>query len=95
MANQRAATPGDNRRAGPRQTLPEPRELVVIGHADAAGPDAYNMQLSRHRASDVKRHLASKVHGAGKPIRVVGKGETELAAPDDGSKNRRVQVLKR
>ena len=69
--------------------------LVVIGHADAAGPDSYNLTLSRRRAVSVRNQLVRKTGVSAKRIRVVAKGESELADPNDDSKNRRVEIRKR
>lgn len=69
--------------------------LVVIGHADAAGPDSYNLKLSRRRAMSVRSQLVSKTGVSPKRIRVVAKGESQLADPNDDSKNRRVEIRKR
>ena len=50
--------------------------VLVTGHTDKIGSDAYNQKLSERRADAVKKYLAS--HGI-KDVRIksVGKGETE------------------
>jgi OOP family OmpA-OmpF porin len=50
--------------------------ILVTGHTDKIGSDAYNQKLSERRADAVKKYLAS--HGI-KDVRIksVGKGETE------------------
>lgn len=70
--------------------------IQATGHADRAGPDAYNMALSIRRANAVKAVLV----GQGIPeneIVVIGKGETEPLVPTpDGVRepqNRRVEIL--
>jgi len=73
--------------------LQEPSLSVVVeGHTDAVGSDAYNRKLSERRADAVKSYLV-QAHGieAGR-IRARGKGEGEPLSqdPNDGL-NRRVQ----
>jgi outer membrane protein OmpA-like peptidoglycan-associated protein len=70
-----------------------PGALVIEGHTDAKGGDAYNMKLSVRRAAAVKKYFAEH-HGitSGK-LKAVGKGRTE---PLNGQnpfapENRRVQ----
>ena len=75
--------------------------IVVTGHTDAKGDDAYNLTLSRKRAQVVADWLAGQGI-TGSRLTVVGKGEAEPIAPNtrsDGSddpagraKNRRVSV---
>ncbi len=67
----------------------------VAGHADRAGPEAYNMKLGRARADAV----AQQIRRAGIPtnlIRVLSFGESRPAVPTkDGlreDKNRRVEI---
>lgn len=42
--------------------LPPGQAIVIEGHTDAAGPDAYNQALSERRALMVKRYLVQQ-HG--------------------------------
>lgn len=67
--------------------------LTIEGHTDAYGSDAYNIELSRHRAISVMRYLVE--HGiGGSRLVAVGKGKTSplTANPFDPS-NRRVQFV--
>jgi outer membrane protein OmpA-like peptidoglycan-associated protein len=70
-----------------------PGALVIEGHTDAKGGDAYNMKLSVRRAAAVKKYFAEH-HGitSGK-LKAVGKGRTEpLNAQNPfAPENRRVQ----
>lgn len=69
--------------------------VVVEGHTDASGSDAYNMALSQRRAAAVAAYLA-EVHQVDAARLVVrGKGESEPLTEDpyDGL-NRRVQFLR-
>ena len=66
--------------------------VVIEGHTDAIGPDAYNLALSDRRAQAVKRYLV-ETHGiAAARLTTVGKGKTEPLAdtPPNAARNRRV-----
>jgi outer membrane protein OmpA-like peptidoglycan-associated protein len=70
-----------------------PGALVIEGHTDAKGGDAYNMKLSVRRAAAVKRYFAEHHGIAPAKLKAVGKGRAE---PLNGRnpfapENRRVQ----
>lgn len=70
-----------------------PGDLIIEGHTDAKGGDAYNLKLSVRRAAAVKRYFAQHHKIAASKLKAVGKGRTE---PLNGknplaSENRRVQ----
>ncbi|REE01714.1 PorP/SprF family type IX secretion system membrane protein [Marinoscillum furvescens] len=69
-------------------------DVVIIGHTDSSGSEAFNDQLSLDRAERVKTHLVSKGINAGR-IRVEGKGESQPLVNNDTevnrAKNRRVE----
>jgi outer membrane protein OmpA-like peptidoglycan-associated protein len=72
-----------------------PNQITIIGHADQAGPQSYNLNLSRQRANAVKEALVSQ----GVPeniIRIEAKGETAPLVQTGGNMrepaNRRVDV---
>ena len=67
------------------------RSIVVEGHTDAIGSEAYNQQLSEVRAKAIKRHLVEHYGVAPKRLVTVGKGERELYADGEpgASVNRR------
>lgn len=70
-------------------------KLLLVGHTDDVGADAYNLDLSRRRAAAVASYLIS--HGVPSArIATSGRGETEPIAPNDNDadrqKNRRVEV---
>lgn len=74
---------------------PLPNQITIIGHADQAGPQSYNLNLSRQRANAVKEALVSQ----GVPeniIRIEAKGETAPLVQTGGNMrepaNRRVDV---
>lgn len=70
--------------------------LKVVGHADRAGTDSYNMALSSRRAAAVKTALA-QLGITNNNIQAVAKGETDPLVPtEDGVRepqNRRVEIM--
>jgi len=71
-------------------------KVSVVGHTDTSGPTAYNLKLSKHRASNTKAELIAR--GISEDSIVSdGRGETELAVETaNGVKekmNRRTEVL--
>jgi OmpA-OmpF porin, OOP family len=75
-------------------TRPVP-DLVVIGHTDKVGSDAFNDTLSRQRAEVVRNALSARGIAVDK-IAVVGRGKREPIVPTaDGvaePRNRRVEI---
>lgn len=78
-----------------------PSDLLILGHADQRGTDAYNNQLSRERADSLARFLRS--HGFTGRIAIRGFGKqcpvrlSSGAAYSDEEKlriNRRVEVVR-
>ncbi|NUP84686.1 MAG: OmpA family protein [Burkholderiaceae bacterium] len=73
--------------------LPAERAVLVEGHTDVIGSDAYNRELSHRRAEAVKRYL-SAAHGID-PDRLLtaGFGKSRMIAGLDptAAENRRVQ----
>jgi iron complex outermembrane receptor protein len=71
-------------------------ELVVTGHTDTVGSEAYNMRLSRRRAESVAAEL-EKQGIASSEIEIVAKGKHDLLVPTgDGVRepqNRRVTIV--
>lgn len=67
--------------------------LIIEGHTDATGSEAYNQRLSERRAEAIKRYLVES-HGIA-PFRLVtmGKGESAPLVREDPNHpaNRRVQ----
>ncbi|WP_043774916.1 OmpA family protein [Roseivivax isoporae] len=68
-------------------------EIMIVGHTDAAGSDAYNERLSVLRAKEVARHLVDDCGVAPGRLRTVGMGERFLYNPADprADENRRVE----
>ena len=73
-------------------------DVLVIGHTDKVGTDAYNDNLSRQRAEVVRKALADRGVAA-ENIVLVGRGKREPMVPTaDGvaePRNRRVEILVR
>jgi len=69
-------------------------KVVVGGHTDFIGTDAYNQKLSERRANAVYKYLIGKGVAANR-MKVVGYGESQPVAPgktdEDRAMNRRVQ----
>ena len=65
----------------------------IVGHTDAVGSHAYNLQLSLMRAEEVKRHLVSDCGIAADRLEAVGVGPDFLYDTDDprSPDNRRVE----
>ena len=81
---------------------PEIKAVIVTGHTDRIGTDAYNQKLSDRRANIVKDYLAAQGVDAAM-IEAVGKGEAEPVVQCTGNKatkklisclqpNRRVEI---
>ena len=69
--------------------------IVVAGHTDAIGGDAYNQDLSERRADTIKRYLTEKFGLNGSDLVTVGYGKTKPVDPNAPMDpiNRRVQVV--
>jgi OmpA-OmpF porin, OOP family len=70
-----------------------PGDLIIEGHTDAKGGDAYNLKLSVRRAAAVKRYFAQHHKIAANKLKAVGKGRAEPlnGANPMAAENRRVQ----
>jgi OmpA-OmpF porin, OOP family len=70
-----------------------PGDLIIEGHTDAKGGDAYNLKLSVRRAAAVKRYFAQHHNIAANKLKAVGKGRAEPLNGKDplAPENRRVQ----
>lgn len=70
-------------------------DLLIVGHTDSIGTEAYNRSLSERRASATAAYLAS--HGVSRSrLRTTGRGESEPVASNatetGRQRNRRVEV---
>jgi outer membrane protein OmpA-like peptidoglycan-associated protein len=72
--------------------------IKVVGHTDADGDNAANLDLSKRRAASVKAYLEKNFNADAARIETDGKGETEPVADNNTSvnkaKNRRVEFIK-
>lgn len=70
-------------------------DILIEGHTDSSGEDAYNMTLSDNRADAVKDYLKTKDIKSGR-IETKGYGESQPLESNDSeagrAKNRRVEV---
>lgn len=70
--------------------------IQIVGHTDATGNDAANVQLSRDRANATRDYLASRGVAANR-ITTDGRGEREPVASNDTeagrARNRRVEIF--
>jgi outer membrane protein OmpA-like peptidoglycan-associated protein len=73
-------------------------EIVIVGHTDRRGSDAYNDALSRQRAERVRAELLGLGVDPGR-VQVAGRGEREPLVPTEDEvpepRNRRVEVTVR
>lgn len=73
-------------------------DILLVGHTDTAGTEAFNDALSIERAT-VVRDLLVQLGGAAGRIKITGRGERELAVqtPDETheARNRRVEMIVR
>lgn len=69
--------------------------FMLAGHTDAAGGEAYNLELSERRADTIKRYLVDHFGIASNELITVGYGKSRLKRPDAplDRVNRRVQVV--
>lgn len=72
------------------------RGLVIEGHTDSVGDDAYNLDLSRRRADSVKAYLMKNGIDPGR-MSATGLGESSPVSGNDSptgrQQNRRVEVI--
>ena len=77
-------------------------DVIITGHTDPIGTDAYNMDLSQKRANTVQQYLSAML--SKDLLKTVAKGESDLMVTTCGDKknaksiacnapNRRVQVI--
>lgn len=74
----------------------ESQKVVIEGHTDSNGDDAFNLTLSQQRADSVRTYLVSRGVKADR-ITASGKGETQPlatnATPEGRANNRRVEII--
>jgi len=71
-------------------------DIVVVGHTDAVGTDAFNDELARKRAEAIRGALIARGIGSSDVV-AIGRGKRELLVPTaDGvaePRNRRVEIV--
>lgn len=69
------------------------KSIIIEGHTDAKGSNAYNLRLSKRRAEEVKRYFVGQHGIEASRLITVGKGESEplLRRNPEHPSNRRVQ----
>jgi outer membrane protein OmpA-like peptidoglycan-associated protein len=73
-----------------------PSRVVIAGHADRSGTDAYNAELSEQRARNVARALVARgVPQAALDVQWFGESQPRIATPDGvrEPQNRRVEIV--
>lgn len=72
------------------------RNLIVEGHTDSQGSEAYNQGLSQRRADAVRDYLVQRGYSAAR-IQTRGMGEgtpiADNASPEGRANNRRVEIV--
>jgi outer membrane protein OmpA-like peptidoglycan-associated protein len=70
-------------------------DILIVGHTDSVGTDAYNMDLSQRRAQAASAYLQSLGVPASR-LQTAGRGEAEPIASNDTDegrqRNRRVEI---
>jgi len=70
-------------------------DILIVGHTDSVGTDAYNLDLSQRRAQAASAYLQTFGVPAAR-LHAVGKGESEPIQPNDTdagrAQNRRVEI---
>lgn len=76
-------------------TVTSPNKIIITGHTDDSGTDAFDISLSQRRADAAKQYLVDKGVGA-ETIIATGKGKSAPVAPNTTpagkAQNRRVEV---
>lgn len=69
------------------------KQIRILGHTDASGSADYNQRLSKLRAEEVKRFLATDCGFPEDRMEALGVGERNLFDPEDphADRNRRVE----
>lgn len=70
-------------------------DILIVGHTDSVGTDAYNLDLSQRRALAASAYVQSLGVPASR-LQTAGKGESEPVQPNDTeegrARNRRVEI---
>jgi outer membrane protein OmpA-like peptidoglycan-associated protein len=70
-------------------------DVLIVGHTDAVGDNAYNQALSERRSAAARLYLTAQGVASSR-LRAMGRGETEPIATNDSDagrqQNRRVEI---
>ena len=66
------------------------KDVIVKGHTDSDGEEAYNLKLSLNRANAVRRHLTVNFPIAASRLKVVGYGESMALVPNNNEPNKQI-----
>jgi len=66
------------------------KDLIVKGHTDSDGEEAYNLKLSLNRALAVKLYLTSNFLISSSQLKIAGYGETTPLVPNNTKKNKQI-----
>ena len=82
---------------GQALSSPEMNGAIIMlgGHTDAKGSDAYNQSLSERRANAIKDYLVSRYRIPAENLVAAGYGESRLKnkADPNAAENRRVEII--
>jgi outer membrane protein OmpA-like peptidoglycan-associated protein len=82
---------------GQALSSPEMNGTIIMlgGHTDAKGSDAYNQSLSERRANAIKDYLISRYRIPAENLVAAGYGESRLKnkADPNAAENRRVEII--
>ncbi|MBW1670249.1 MAG: OmpA family protein [Deltaproteobacteria bacterium] len=78
-------------------------KVIIAGHTDSKGSEAYNLRLSEKRSESVKKWLSENAGISAHTMKTIGYGETRPVAqnansdgldnPEGRQKNRRVDIV--
>lgn len=66
------------------------KDVIVKGHTDSDGEDAYNLKLSLNRANAVKQYLTVNFPITASRLKVVGYGESMSLVPNNSETNKQI-----
>ncbi|MCD9464103.1 OmpA family protein [Photobacterium phosphoreum] len=71
--------------------------IIIVGHTDSRGSEAYNMQLSKQRAEAVAKEIRAHLNVSADRVLSEGRGELDPIASNDTeagrAANRRVDII--
>jgi outer membrane protein OmpA-like peptidoglycan-associated protein len=69
--------------------------ILIAGHTDGVGGDAFNMKLSERRAAAIKQYLTKNFSLSAANLQTIGYGKSKPKNPSDlnAPENRRVEIV--